>query len=207
MNDTPYSYTIRIYKHTIRKSASDIEYKENWPGPNQVSRVLYHATVKHLSFAWPYFREATNLDIFTRLYFSDLSYFVLWSKHNKLLARTLFSRFYALANLRENKVLANKKCFIVLQPKSVCNPCVIQHFGSVFVLSLCCFGFSLGEEDFVIELSQISSLFLLITIHFDHISDLRYGETKSCISGSCHIFLVELEPELGILHLPSGWSK
>ena len=29
-NDTPYSYIIWIYKHTIWKSASDIEYKENW---------------------------------------------------------------------------------------------------------------------------------------------------------------------------------
>ena len=27
---------------------------------------------------------------------------------------TLFSRLYALANLRENKVLANKKCFTVI---------------------------------------------------------------------------------------------
>ena len=27
--------------------------------------------------------------------------------------RTLFSRYYALANLRENKVLSNKKCFTV----------------------------------------------------------------------------------------------
>ena len=29
------------------------------------------------------------------------------------MARTLFLRLYALANLRENKVLANKKCFTV----------------------------------------------------------------------------------------------
>ena len=44
LNDTPYSYIIWIYKHTIWKSASNIEYKENWPGPNQVSRLLNHAT-------------------------------------------------------------------------------------------------------------------------------------------------------------------
>ena len=31
-------------------------------------------TVKHLLFAWPYFREAINWDIFTILYFSDLSF-------------------------------------------------------------------------------------------------------------------------------------
>ena len=37
-----------MYKHTIWKSASDIEYKENWPGPNQVSRVLNHATTTRI---------------------------------------------------------------------------------------------------------------------------------------------------------------
>ena len=34
-------------------------------------------TVKHLLFAWPYFREATTLQIFTRLNFRDVSYLVL----------------------------------------------------------------------------------------------------------------------------------
>ena len=34
-------------------------------------------TVKHLLFAWHYFREAITEDIFTRLYFRDLSYLVL----------------------------------------------------------------------------------------------------------------------------------
>ena len=34
--------------------------------------------------------------------------------HEKLLARTSFSRLYGLANLRENKVLANKRCFTVV---------------------------------------------------------------------------------------------
>ena len=48
-----------------------------------------------------------------RLYFRDLSYLALLSFHQKLLARTLFSRLHALANFRENKVLANKKCFTV----------------------------------------------------------------------------------------------
>ena len=44
----------------------------------------YHAgkeyfswTEKHLLFVWHYFREDTNWDIFTRLYFRDLEYFVL----------------------------------------------------------------------------------------------------------------------------------
>ena len=32
LNDTPYSYIIWIYKHTIWKSASDIEYKEKLTG-------------------------------------------------------------------------------------------------------------------------------------------------------------------------------
>ena len=35
------------------------------------------STVKHLLFAWPYFREATILNIFQRLYFRELSSFVL----------------------------------------------------------------------------------------------------------------------------------
>ena len=34
-------------------------------------------TVKHLLFACPYFLEATTQDIFTGLYFRDLSYIVL----------------------------------------------------------------------------------------------------------------------------------
>ena len=32
-------------------------------------------TVKHLLFAWPYFRNAIIWEIFTRLYFHDLSYY------------------------------------------------------------------------------------------------------------------------------------
>ena len=34
---------------------------------------LSYTTVKHLYFAWPYFRELTALDIFTRLYFRDIN--------------------------------------------------------------------------------------------------------------------------------------
>ena len=33
------------------------------------------------------------------------------------MARTLFSRLYALVNLRENKVIANKMCFTVYNGK------------------------------------------------------------------------------------------
>ena len=44
LNDTPYSYIIWIYKHTIWNSATDTKYKENWQGPNQVSRVFNYAT-------------------------------------------------------------------------------------------------------------------------------------------------------------------
>ena len=43
-NNTPYSYIIWIYKHTIWKSASDTKYKKKWPGPNQVSRVFNNTT-------------------------------------------------------------------------------------------------------------------------------------------------------------------
>ena len=44
-------------------------------------------------------------------------------------------------------------------PKSVRNRCVIEVFGSVFVLSRCFFYFSVSVGTFVIGLSQISSLF------------------------------------------------
>ena len=70
-------------------------------------------TVKHLLFPWPYFREAVTHDLFTRLNIRDLPYLLLLSLHKELLVRTLFSRLYDLANLRENKVLANKKYFTV----------------------------------------------------------------------------------------------
>ena len=33
-----------------------------------------HHTVKHLFFAWPYFRELMTLDLFTRLYFRDFHF-------------------------------------------------------------------------------------------------------------------------------------
>ena len=70
-------------------------------------------TVKHLIFAWPYFREAITHDLFTRLYIRDLPYLLLLSLHKELLARTLFSCLYDLTNLRENKVLVNKKSLTV----------------------------------------------------------------------------------------------
>ena len=35
---TSYSYIIWIYKHIICKIASDTQYKENWPYPNQINR-------------------------------------------------------------------------------------------------------------------------------------------------------------------------
>ena len=47
------------------------------------------------------------------------------------------------------------------RPKSVCNRCVIEVFGGVFMLSRCVFDFSVGVGAFVIGLSQISSLFSL----------------------------------------------
>ena len=43
---------------------------------------------------------------------------------------------------------------------SVCNRCVIEVFGGVFVLSRCFLDFSVGVGAFVIGLSQISSFFL-----------------------------------------------
>ena len=45
------------------------------------------------------------------------------------------------------------------RPKSVRNRCVIEVFGGVFVLSLCCLDFSVGIGAIVTGLSQISSLF------------------------------------------------
>ena len=44
---------------------------------NHASHIQIASTVKHLLFVKPYFREDTNWDIFTRLYFHDRSYFVL----------------------------------------------------------------------------------------------------------------------------------
>ena len=48
--------------------------------------------------------------LFSRLFFS-CTIILTW----EILAWTLFSRVTGLANLRENKVLANKKCFTVCQ--------------------------------------------------------------------------------------------
>ena len=49
-------------------------------------------TVKHLFFAWPYFRETMPLDRFARLYIRVLSKLLIKCIHYKLFARTLFSR-------------------------------------------------------------------------------------------------------------------
>ena len=54
-----------------------------------------------------------TLDLFTRLYFRNYSFFVLQYLHEKYWRGLGFSRVNGLANLRENKVLANKKCFTV----------------------------------------------------------------------------------------------
>ena len=45
------------------------------------------------------------------------------------------------------------------RPKSVRNPCLIELFVALFVLSLCPFDISVGVGVFVIGLSQISSFF------------------------------------------------
>ena len=34
-------------------------------------------TVKHFLFVWPYFRKTTTWDIFTRVYFQELSHLVI----------------------------------------------------------------------------------------------------------------------------------
>ena len=81
---------------------------------SQIWQSCFLITVKHLLFAWPYFREAITHYLFTRPYFRDLRNLLPKSLDNELLARTLFSRLYALANLRENKTLANEKCFTVI---------------------------------------------------------------------------------------------
>ena len=47
---------------------------------NIISFVFYNLcpnTVKHLLFAWPYFREVINVSIFTRLYLRDLPSIIL----------------------------------------------------------------------------------------------------------------------------------
>ena len=60
------------------------------------------------------------------------------------------------------------------RPKLVCNPCVIELFCGLFVLSLCPFDISVGIGAFVIGLSHISSFslkwWLLIEIVIKHAS-------------------------------------
>ena len=86
-----------------------------------LSRWVFLITVKHFYFAWSFFREAIALDIFTtqtrdfifatcQSFFYNL-YIIIYCN---ILARTLFSRPRVLANLCENKVFANKKCFTVV---------------------------------------------------------------------------------------------
>ena len=45
------------------------------------------------------------------------------------------------------------------RPKSVCNRCVIDIFGGVYVFSRCFLDLSVGVGAFVTGLSQISSFF------------------------------------------------
>ena len=49
-------------------------------------------------------------------------------------------------------------------PWTVCNCCVFEHFCGVFVMSLCCFEYSVGKGAFVIGLSQISSFFSVVKL-------------------------------------------
>ena len=51
------------------------------------------------------------------------------------------------------------------RPRSVCNRCVIEVFGCVFVLSRCFLDFNVGVAAFVIGLSQISSFFSVAWPH------------------------------------------
>ena len=81
--------------------------------------------VKHL-FAWPYFHEAINKNIFMRLYFHDLSNLVLLSFHLKSLARTLILYLLALANLCQNKVLAIKSVLQYLK-MSISQTTILVH--------------------------------------------------------------------------------
>ena len=64
-------------------------------------------TVKHLFFALPYFRNVSAFDIFTRLYFRDLTYLLL---HN-MLWRGFYFSLYALANLRKNIYTPSVFCY------------------------------------------------------------------------------------------------
>ena len=50
-----------------KMSLKNLEYVK-WQLPN---------TVKHVFFAWPYFRELMTFDLYTRLYFRDYSFLVL----------------------------------------------------------------------------------------------------------------------------------
>ena len=52
------------------------------------------------------------------------------------------------------------------RPKSVCNSCIIEHLGGIFVLSLCFFSFSVGEWYNVIGLGQIRIRYVICFTKF-----------------------------------------
>ena len=72
----------------------------------------FSITVKHLFFVWPYFREATILSIFPRLTFANCP-LLFYNPYMISYWQGFYFRYNGLANLRQNKVLANKRCFTV----------------------------------------------------------------------------------------------
>ena len=67
----------------------------------------------HLLIMRHYICEAVVMNLFMIFYFPDYLNLQLQSIHKKLLARTLFLCLFDFTNLRENKALANKKCFTI----------------------------------------------------------------------------------------------
>ena len=80
------------------------------------------------------------------------------------------------------------------RPKSVRNRCVIEVFGGVFVLSCCFLGFSVGEGDFVIGLSQICSFFSWKV----HTKGTQYP-FKHFVHGKTSNTLIELMKEANVI--------
>ena len=76
------------------------------------------------------------------------------------------------------------------RPKSVRNPCVIELFVALFVLSLCPFDISVGVWAFVIGLSQISFFFSYsLYLHFQNVSyTLRFQQNRSIFDNLGFLF-------------------
>ena len=78
-----------------------------------------------------FFSRAHDFGFIHENLFSRLSISCTIILTREILAWTLFSRVTGLANLRENKVLANKKCFTVVKYEYHLSLTIAQTKGSI----------------------------------------------------------------------------